>query len=191
MFLGILISLSLTTTCAFAQIILTHLFRPRRIINLMGGLFFVSLPIFIGIYSKTSHAPSLLDLANSLLVYTLLYCNYIEGFYCVSPPITLRILEEFLKAPAGGLRISELRENYGLKQVIDPRLKNLLLNGYVRKERERYLLTKKGKLFVGVFRAFRRILGVPHYLDEEIIEPVCACAYLKANETDPGRCPTK
>ena len=167
MALGILLSLLLVLIDALSQILLTHLFRPRRIFNVFVGLFFASLLIFGVLYVKISNLPSFLGFANGLVVYALLYGGYIQCFYYVSQPVTLRMLEEFLKTPGGMLQISGLKENYGLEHMIHSRLETLVLNGHAMKEGKRYLLTGKGKFLARIFKIFRKILGTPYYLDTE------------------------
>lgn len=172
---GILLSPLLIAGCILAQIVISHCLRPRITFVILIGLFVISLPLYVLLYlatpptlgflpDATSQTPFALGLLNGLLVHLLLYGSYIQCFYYLSTPLTLRILEEFLNAERGFLRLSELRERYGLHHILQGRLERLAANGYIQEEKECYRVTKKGRFFAAVFKAVRRFLGVPYYL---------------------------
>ena len=162
---GIQIGWVLVFCCVVLQTVITHLFRPRRVFNILAWLFLISLPVYCVLYLGRSNSSYPLGLFNGLLVYFLLYCNSVQCYYYLGRPVTLRLLVEFLEAHRGFLTLAEIQKNYGLKHMISSRLEALVLNGYATKEGIRYVLTRKGRVFAGIFLLIRRIFGVPYYLE--------------------------
>lgn len=173
---GLLLSLGLILGWVIVQLVVLRVRRPRRVFNAMTLLFLPTLPAFIALYAATppglyvlpddlARTPGSLGALNGLLVHVLLYCTWVEAFYCVDRPVTLRILVEFVKAPAGSLTLAEIRAIYGLDQMITSRLEIMCINGYLEEIDERYVLTGKGRTLAGGIRLVRRALGVPYYFD--------------------------
>lgn len=173
---GLLLSLFLVALWILAQLVVVHAFRPVRVFSAMTWLFAPTLPAFVVLYVLAP--PGLfvlpeglvresmaLGLLNGLFVHLLLYCTWVEAFFCIDRPVTLRILVEFAKAPRGRLTLPQIRDVYSLEQMIAQRLHSMRLNGYVEERGGRYVLTPKGRALARGIRRLRRLLGVSYYLD--------------------------
>lgn len=158
-----LIACFLTLTNILLQILIGHLFRPGRTFPLFVGLFLLSLPAYVLL--SFQNGLSDFGFLGGLVIYLLLYCNYIQCFYYIATPLTLRMVEEFFCAPGGFLSLLELKERYGVAQIIRERLVTLEKSGYLKKEGERCLLTRRGNFFAQAFKLLRKIFGVPYYLE--------------------------
>lgn len=101
-----------------------------------------------------------LNLLNGLLLHLLLFCTFMEWYYCVDRPVTLRILVEAWKRKGEPLERANLYRSYGLDYMIGRRLEALASSGYLEARGERYYLTRKGKLFAAVFERGSRLFGV-------------------------------
>ena len=173
---GVLLSLALIALWAVVQIAVIHATRPVRLFFAITALFGATIPVYVAVYLLTppdlyvlsaavAGTPATLGLANGLLVHVLLYCTWMEAFYYVDRPVTLRILVEFVKAPGGYLTLSDMRRVYGLEQMIVWRLESMRTNGYVVERDGRFTLTRKGRVFAIGISMVRRFLGVPYYFD--------------------------
>jgi hypothetical protein len=158
------------------QIVVVHAVRPVRMFNAMSLLFVPTVPAFLALFVLTppdlfglppqlAAGPTRLGALNGLMVHLLLYCTWVEAFYYIDRPVTLRILVEFVKAPRHRLTLEAIRAVYGLEQMISGRLEIMRVNGYVAERSGRYVLTGKGRLFARLIRAVRRTLGVPYYFE--------------------------
>ncbi|MFQ5915292.1 MAG: hypothetical protein ACE5JS_19150 [Nitrospinota bacterium] len=173
---GLVLSLVLVLFWVLAQLVVVHTLRPVRIFNAMTLLFAPTFPAFIGVYALTppsffglpeglTHTPMALGLVNGLMVHLLLYCTWVEGFYCVDRPVTLRILVEFVKAPSGTLTLGQMQSVYSLEEMVIRRLESMQVNGYLEERAGRYVLTPKGRAMAGAIRFLRRALGASYYLE--------------------------
>lgn len=173
---GLLLSLFLAVLWVLAQLVVVHTLRPVRMFSAMTWLFAPTVPGFVLLYALTppgvfvlpeslARESMALGLVNGLIVHLLLYCTWVEAFFCVERPVTLRILVEFVKAPRGYLAPREIQKVYSLERMITQRLESLRLNGYVEERGGRYVLTRKGRAMARGIRAIRRSLAVPYYFD--------------------------
>lgn len=161
----IVLSLSVIFACAVIQILTAHTLRPQRTFPLLIGLLVVSYPVYVFLFFRTTTSVDRLALFNGLFLHSLFFFNYMQCFYYITQPVTIRMLEEFMKAPGERLTLGELKKSYGLTHMIQTRLETLTRNGHVRQEGDRYLLTRRGRFFAESFRGVRTLFGVPYYLD--------------------------
>jgi hypothetical protein len=171
---GVVLSVALVVVWTVAQIVAVHVLRPTRMFVVLTALFAATVPIYVVLYAITpanlgvlpaawAATPPALGLADGLLVHGLLYCTWMQGFYYVDRPVTLRLLVEFVKAPGGSLTLAQMRAVYGLPQMIERRLISLRDNGYVEERDGRFVLTPKGRLFARGIAGLRRALGARYY----------------------------
>ena len=163
--IGIILSLTVIFACAVVQILTAHTLRPERTFPFLIGLFVVSFPVYVFLFVHTAASANRLALFNGLFLHSLFFFNYMQCFYYITQPVTIRMLEEFLKAPGERLTLEELKKIYGLTHMIQTRLETLARNGYARQEGDRYLLTRRGRFFAESFSGVRTLFGVPYYLD--------------------------
>lgn len=173
---GLLLSIIVVLTSVVAQAVVVHMLRPVKVFNTMALLFLLTVPVFLVLYDITprdlyvlpeslARTPAALGCLNGLLVHILLYCTWVEAFYYIDRPVTLRILVEFAKSPGGYLTLSEIRGVYGLEQMITSRLESMRINGYLEEQYDRYILTRKGKALARAIQLVRQALRVPYYFD--------------------------
>ena len=161
---GVLLSFVLICFSVLVHLVIVRIFRPKRGFTVFLNIFVV----FFGLYFllfRFLRTSDIVGLINGPIFFVLAYCNYILCYYYVSQPVTLNMLQEFLKARGGKLTIGQLKENYSLTQMIDSRVKAMTLNGYVFNQKNHLQLTKKGKMFVFILRGLRKLFGVPYYLE--------------------------
>ena len=165
---GGLVSLFWIACWIFAQILIFH-WTNRRMFRTMTYLFLLTLPAYVASYLLTSptlgflpqgltQTPFLLGLWNGLGLHLLLCLTYLACFYYVDRPVTLRMLQEFLKAPKGELTLSQLKAVYGLRNMIGRRLEGMKEGGLVLEQEGRYSLTPKGQILGRIFHVGKGLL---------------------------------
>ena len=86
----------------------------------------------------------LIDLANGLLVQSLLFVGYSMFYFLVDRGFSARILIEIERAPGRALTPEEVARVYPLERVVARRLDEMLDMGSVTKEGDRYRITPRG-----------------------------------------------
>lgn len=163
MLTGLLISYSLISLWIVVQVLVFHIFSVRDKFKTLTVLFLPTLPVFGLAYWSLSGKTSLLEMSdliwfgNGLFVHCLLYGAWVQFFYAVERPVTLRILEELSKSPDQTLSISQMQEIYGLGHMISRRLDALVSSGYCIEKEGRYFLTGQGRAFAVFFKLGRHI----------------------------------
>ncbi len=166
---GILLSSLFLLGWTFIQILVFHLASVRQLFRTLTLLYFVSLPLYVVCYLRTSptlgflpqsfsETPLGLGLSNGIFLYLLFYVTYVAFFYYVDRPLTLRMLIAFFKAPDESLSLSEIKTIYGLKYMIERRLQGMKDGGLVVEKQGKYFLTPKGKRLGSLFDFGRRLL---------------------------------
>ena len=172
---GILISAVLIPIGIAFQILIAHIFQPKKLFNLAATIFLLSLPVYGAAYFYFPEAGHVLwwqielpahpiGFINGFIVHLFLFLNYVQCLYYFSRPVTLRVVIEFFQAKGQALTISELQHRYNLKKMIESRLSLLTLHCYLVQRGIGYELTRKGKIFAALFLFLRRFFGVPYYL---------------------------
>lgn len=175
---GYLLSTGLIIFWILAQITVYHIFQPKKKFWTMTLLFIGTLPFYAFFYfftpsdvfflpSSLSQTPVLLGFLNGFILHVLLYGTFVECFYYVDRPLTLRMLVEVLQAPGRTLTLSELQTRYSFREMIRSRLEVMVHNRYLSEQRQIYSLTTKGRIFANGFLLIRRILGIPYYLNTD------------------------
>ncbi|OGQ44892.1 MAG: hypothetical protein A3H42_06310 [Deltaproteobacteria bacterium RIFCSPLOWO2_02_FULL_46_8] len=132
-------------------------FCPRHS-HFKVGLFLYGLS-FVG-FLVWEWPTSWLNLLNGGLLHILFYCTFMEFYYYIDRPITLRILVEARKNLNRVLDINKLHQTYDLKYMIQRRLKSLVASGYIAEKNANFYLTTKGKIFAKIFEKGSKIFGV-------------------------------
>ena len=101
----IVLSLSVIFACAVIQILTAHTLRPGRTFPLLIGLLVVSFPVYVFLFLRTTTSVDRLALFNGLFLHSLFFFNYMQCFYYITQPVTIRMLEEFMKAPGERLTL--------------------------------------------------------------------------------------
>lgn len=149
-----------TTACWLAAQIAFLGFVPHRC-HLRVRLFLYALSLasfFIWQWST-----SWLNLLNGALLHLLFFCTFMEFYYCVDRPITLRILVETKKEPEQKLNPEKLYQSYPLEYMIQRRLEALTACGYLLEREGYYHLTPKGRFFAKIFEYGSRLFGVDRW----------------------------
>lgn len=169
---GLLLSTAVAVGWIFLVLLVIHLRRPARVFFVMTALFLPALPVFLALYFRTSlFVQSSVTLSpipgaiNGCVMLWLYYCTWIEAYYFIDRPVTFRILVELVRSPGGTLTLAQMKSFYSLEEMIDHRLKSMILNGYLTETDGRYSLTAKGRTFAAVFRTIRGIYNVPYYFE--------------------------
>lgn len=139
-----------------AQVLLFGFVDPKIRFRLRLFLYGISFLFFLVWQSSTA----LLNLFNGILLHLLLFCTFMEFYYCIDRPVTLRILAEAKKSADHILRLDKLYRSYDLEYMIGRRLEALMSSGYLFKKEDRYYLTSKGKFFAGIFEKGSALFGV-------------------------------
>lgn len=87
----------------------------------------------------------LIDLANGLLVHSLLFVGYSMFYFLVDRGFSARILIEIERAPGQALTPEEVAAIYSLDRVVARRLDEMVDIGSVIKEGDRYRMTARGR----------------------------------------------
>ena len=87
----------------------------------------------------------LIDLANGLLVQSLLFVGYSMFYFLVDRGFSARILIEIERAPGQALTPEEVAAIYSLDRVVARRLDEMVDIGSVIKEGDRYRMTARGR----------------------------------------------
>jgi Ca2+/Na+ antiporter len=90
---------------------------------------------------------------------TVAYLLTYSAVYAQSP--TLLIVAKVAKAKSGGLPKEELEKEFTDESLVKPRIKDLYNESFIHLDAGKYKLTMKGKLFIGIFIFYRRLLGAP------------------------------
>ena len=138
--------------------------RPQKKFQIYTLLFLVKIPVYVILYVMTLDSSGV-GFFNGLLWHFLFYATFVECLNYVDRPVTLRMLIEFLKAPGGFLTVDTLQSRYGIPDMIRKRLDDMLTNGYLIRDGERYRLTPRGRNAARIFRLIRALLGVRYYLE--------------------------
>lgn len=87
----------------------------------------------------------LIDLANGLLLQSLLFVGYSMFYFLVDRGFSARILIEIERAPGQALTPEEVAAIYSLDRVVARRLDEMVDIGSVIKEGDRYRMTARGR----------------------------------------------
>jgi len=87
----------------------------------------------------------LIDLANGLLVHSLLFVGYSMFYFLVDRGFSARILIEIERAPGQALTPEDVAAIYSLDRVVARRLDEMVDIGSVIKEGDRYRMTARGR----------------------------------------------
>ena len=87
----------------------------------------------------------LIDVANGLLVQSLLFVGYSMFYFLVDRGFSARILIEIERAPGQALTPEEVAAIYSLDRVVARRLDEMVDIGSVIKEGDRYRMTARGR----------------------------------------------
>lgn len=138
-----------------AQVLLLRWVGPRFHFRARLWLYLVSFFIFL-IWQWTTFP---LNILNGSLLHLLLFCTFMEFYYYIDRPITLRILVEAKKA---GHRLdrNQLDQAYDLNYMIQRRLEILAATGYLKPEGGRYYLTFRGRFLASIFARGSALFGV-------------------------------
>lgn len=173
---GLILSFLLVLLWIAVKLIALHVLRPKSVFPVATLLFALTVPAYLALYLGTSpdlfvlppglvSSNPLFGLVNGLIVHFMLYCTWMEFYYAVVPPLTLRILQELMTTPDGRLTYEQLQAVYGLEAMIDRRLKTLTVNGYVEERNGKIHLTSKGEILSKGIQLFRAFFATPYYLD--------------------------
>lgn len=170
---GISLSLLLAAAWVAAQVVLVRVRPPASHFRAATFLFAPTLPLLVAAYLATppdlrilppalARTPGLLGLANALLFHLLIYCTWMEFYYYVERPLTLRILVEVDRA--GAADVERLRAAYRPDEMIRRRLESMRENGHVRLDGGRYVLTPRGRRLARSIARLRALVGLPYYV---------------------------
>lgn len=176
---GYLLSACLVIFWIITQITVFHIVQPKKKFWTLTLLFMGTFPFYALFYfwippnffflpPSLSQTPLWVGFANGLILHILLYGTYVECFYYVDRPLTLRMLVEVLQAPGHTLTLHELQTRYSFREMIRSRLEAMVHNGYLLAEAQGYRLTSKGRVFAQGFLFIRKLLGIPYYLNTDV-----------------------
>ncbi|MBI2526497.1 MAG: hypothetical protein HYV93_10970 [Candidatus Rokubacteria bacterium] len=144
--------------CAFLPLHVTvfHLLAPQRRFGAMVRLHVAFALALTGAYLATppdlwvipagwAGAGWLLDVANGLLVHSLLFVGYSMFYFLVDRGFSARILIEIERAPGRALSAEGVAGMYSLDQVVERRLDEMLDIGSLTREGARYRITPRGR----------------------------------------------
>ena len=102
------------------------------------------------------------DWASVALLHTSLAGAYIMGYPAIqaSTPTLAMLLVIGGKMPEGAT-YEEVRSSINVDGLMDPRLKDLEVSGFVVESSGSYSITARGRAFLRPFLIYRRLLGLP------------------------------
>lgn len=88
----------------------------------------------------------------SALLYGFLFLGYLEFYFTAERSITFRMLMIMGKQPEKTITRDDMFKKYDVPGIIDKRLSDLEYGGYIMKKDNKYTLTNKGKLTLGIYQ---------------------------------------
>lgn len=101
-----------------------------------------------------------LNWLNGALVHILLFCTFMEFYYYIDRPVTLRLLREADQNPGKILDVLAMEGSYNLETMLCRRLETLVAGGWLCSRGGRFHLTARGKMFAALFEKGTRLFGV-------------------------------
>ena len=153
------------------QPIIFHVSSPQSRFQSMVTWFFPTVPVYFLLYwltpanlwwlpGRLAATPYALGLLNGFLIHALLFLTCVQFYYHVDRSITLRLLTEFGRAPGGLLTLGQIRQKYGLEDIIQSRLEAMVLNQFLFLRENRYYLTTKGRLAAWMALSTRKLFRI-------------------------------
>ena len=154
--------------CAFVPLHVTvfHLVAPQRRFGAMVRLHAALALALTAAYVATppdvwvlpagwAGAGWLIDVANGLLVHSLLFVGYSMFYFLVDRGFSARILIEIERVPGRALSPEGVARMYSLDQVVERRLDEMLDLGSLIKEGDRYRITPRGRREARLFASMK------------------------------------
>lgn len=158
---GILFAVATIAAWILAQMLILKKIDRLRHLRWMCVMYLGSLMLYF--WAFVCFAPVIswdeFGLWNGALVHILLFCTFMEFYFYVDRPVTLRILVEIYNNPSRSLELNTLNNLYDLRYMIERRLGSLVNSGYMIQEDTTYYLTQKGKRFAKLFTWGTSLLG--------------------------------
>lgn len=140
---------------------------PRYQTNTFLWIFFCVFAAGIVVFKDLLFGSQSLDAAClSIAQVCLLYVSFVVGYMvsypaaCADSP-TLLILLKISEAKPYGLKKEDIESILTNNLLVNPRIQDLLDDKMIYREGDKYRLTKKGRNFIRVFVAYRKLLNIP------------------------------
>lgn len=150
-----------------SHILWMHFFSPRRKFFFMLQYFCVVLVIYSGLFlfqfksikEEVDNAPSIfwffLFLSSGFLVILFFYHCYLYLEQIIDRSPATRIMIELEKSPSKRLTLEELITRYSIERKIELELMDLVSLGFLRKDKDKFFITRRGLGYMRITRAFR------------------------------------
>jgi hypothetical protein len=127
-------------------------------------IFYALLPVYVAVYFllpgprwfATLH--EFLDFLAGLFLYIFLFLGYCQFYFIVDRSISVRVMMEINNTGGEGRAFEELKRLYSFDYILSRRLDHMVYGGYLDKEGERYVNTKKGRIVASVFAFLKDFL---------------------------------
>lgn len=141
----------------FALFLIVHiaLFHRKHIEN----CFLLIMRVFLG--CVTGHAATMLATGRALpvmyglVVMACLFILYMPFYYITVASLSIQTLILLGAADGQSLHISELRQHFASDPIVAGRLETMVSNGYLRKAKNSYWVTPKGRAVATSFAAVK------------------------------------
>ncbi len=134
------------------QIFVWRIIKVKKIIFWLFFIFFVFMPVFMA-FTITFEI-------KTFFLYFLIAAAYIQTFPAIqadSPTLKIINLIGNSKEGISKEKITKAFSEYSLREE---RISDLITEGFLIKDNENFVLTKKGLLLAKLFIAYRKILGI-------------------------------
>ncbi len=152
--ISLILSLAVFTVFFFLHVIIHRVSAGFGLVQIVYATVFLAGFIILVLVTRTMPLPVAAAFLYILLVashFLFFFSFYFEG---ESPSVGLMTI---LKV-RGPLKESQLHEYFSEEALFGNRLKMLADAGYIEIRDDRYIITKKGKIFAGLFENYRRLL---------------------------------
>lgn len=150
---------------AFLNIFVLHVLiwrikKPSAQIVSLFGLFLL-FPAIIFLILLISFFSEKELILSSFLLYFALACAYIQTYPAAQANApSLEIVYFLFKAGGEGLSEKEIIEKFDNQILVFNRMDDLFKENFVFQKENKIFLTKKGAVFINIFRFYRKILGL-------------------------------
>lgn len=148
------------------HVLIFRYLRPEERFRTLVAIFFSLVPVYAfayvlvpprqGIYS----GHDVLEFLVGLFLYIFLFLGYCQFYFIIDRSISVRVMIEIEKSAVGSFNFDEIRQVYSFDRVLTRRLEHMVEDGYLKREADRYLNTRKGRFVAGLFSFLKDLIRI-------------------------------
>jgi Zn-dependent protease with chaperone function len=166
-----MVKATFTGLVCFLLFLLVHVIifryrRPEERFKTLSVIFFSLSPFYViayfllppwqGIYSLEGA----LVFLSGLFLYIFLFLGYCQFYFIVDRSISVRVMIEIEKSATKSHDFDEIKKVYSFDRVLSRRLEHMVHSGYLSREADHYMNTRKGRFVAYLFRFLKDFLRI-------------------------------